>query len=200
MASTKLIIGLGNPGAEYAGTRHNVGFEIVESLALHEGLLFDPASRLDGYDGPHNFNFARSHVPDVLFVQPLTWMNKSGEAVAPLVEWAGGDISKLLVVFDDLDLEPGKLRIRARGGHGGQNGMRSIINEIRRDCFPRLRVGIGRPVTDAARHVLGPFDPDERVVMDDAVARASDAILHWLSEGDIDSTMSRFHSRWKQNV
>ena len=200
MASTKLIVGLGNPGAKYAGTRHNVGFEIVERLALHEGLLFSPGDRLDGFAGPNNFTFARSHAPDALFVQPTTWMNKSGEAVRPLVEWAGGEPSNVLVVFDDLDLDPGKLRIRAQGGHGGQNGMRSIIDELRSDQFPRLRVGIGRPVTDAARHVLGTFDPDERETMDDAVARAADAILDWLDGDDIQATMSRFHSRWNQNA
>jgi peptidyl-tRNA hydrolase, PTH1 family len=200
MTSTKLIVGLGNPGLPYAGTRHNVGFEVVEHLALHEGLLFFPSDRLDGYGGPNNFLFARSHVPDVLFVQPLTWMNKSGEAVAPLVEWTGGDISNLFVVYDDLDLEPGKLRIRARGGHGGQNGMRSIINHLSSDCFSRLRVGIGRPETDAARHVLSPFEGAERTAIDNAVAKASEAVLHWLGTGDIDSTMSRFHSRWNLNV
>jgi PTH1 family peptidyl-tRNA hydrolase len=200
MTSIKLIAGLGNPGLQYAGTRHNIGFEVIERLRLHEGLLFSPGDRLDGYDGPNNFTFARSHVPDVLFVRPMTWMNKSGEAVGPLVKWAGGDVSNLLVVFDDLDLDPGKLRIRARGGHGGQNGMRSIIEQISSDCFPRLRMGIGRPATDAARHVLGPIEGAERDVMNDAVARASDAILHWLVGDDIDQTMSRFHSRWNQNV
>lgn len=200
MASTKLIVGLGNPGAQYAGTRHNVGFEIVERLALHEGLLFSPGDRLDDLTGPNNFTFARSHAPDALFVQPMTWMNKSGEAVRPLVEWAGGDLSNVLVVYDDLDLEPGKLRIRAQGGHGGQNGMRSIIDELRSDSFPRLRVGIGRPVTDAARHVLGVFDADERETMDEVVAQAADAILDWLEGDDIQVTMSRFHSRWNQNA
>jgi PTH1 family peptidyl-tRNA hydrolase len=193
---TRLVVGLGNPGPDHLGSRHNVGFEVVEHLALREGLLFEPGAHLEGFPGPTDFEFARAHVPDVLLVRPLTFMNRSGDVVGPLVTWNGGELSSLLVVVDDLDLDVGRLRIRSRGGHGGQNGMRSIIGNLSDDSFPRLRVGLGRPRTDAVRHVLGRFTAEERPLIDDAVARAADAIWDWLVGGDIDRTMSRFHSRW----
>lgn len=197
---TRLVIGLGNPGPEYLGSRHNVGFEVVEHLALREGLLFEPGAHLDGYSGPNDFEFARAHVPDVLLVRPLTFMNRSGDVVGPLNTWNGGELNSLLVVVDDLDLDVGRLRIRSRGGHGGQNGMRSIIGNVEDETVPRLRVGVGRPTTDAVRHVLGQFDADERPLIDDAVARAADAIWDWLQGGDLQKTMSRFHSRWSLDL
>lgn len=192
-----LVIGLGNPGPEYLLSRHNVGFEVVERLALREGLLFEPGAQLTGYDGPTDFEFARAHVPDVLFVRPQTFMNRSGDVVGPLVAWNGGELSSILVVYDDLDLDVGVLRIRAGGSHGGQNGMRSIIGKLEADRFARLRVGSGRPQTDAVRHVLGRFPAEDRDRMDEAVASAADAIWDWIVGGDLSKTMSRFHSRWK---
>ena len=198
---TRLVVGLGNPGPEYEGTRHNVGFRVVELLARREGLLFRPASALDGYPGRRNFRWARSHEPDALLVEPSTYMNRSGEAVQPLLDWigwAGGEASNLLVVYDDLDLPPAALRIRPHGGAGGQNGMRSIIDSLGTDRFPRLRVGIGRPRTDAARHVLERFAPQEEEDIAISVAEAADALFFWLRTGDIDQCMARFHSRWTQ--
>lgn len=222
---TSIIVGLGNPGSEYAGTRHNVGFEVLDRLATHEGLIFESPRSLDGYTGPKGFSVARSFEPDAIFVKPETFMNRSGDVVAPLVRWAnpvapvdpvapvedGEDpraalgpggleraASKLLVVYDDFDLPMGKLRLRPHGGAGGQNGMRSIIERLGTQAFPRLRVGIGSPGTDAARHVLSRFDPKERVEIDISVAEATDAILDWLRTGDIEGCMTRFHSRWNQ--
>ena len=113
-----------------------------------------------------------------------------GEQEEPL------DLSRILVVYDDLDLELGKLRIRPHGGAGGHNGMRSIIERLASDRFPRLRVGIGRAGTDAARYVLRPFPPDERVEAEISVAEAAEAILDWLESGDLEGCMTRFHSRW----
>ena len=197
---TYLVVGLGNPGPDYKGSRHNIGFEVIDRLALREGLLFEPGSHLDGYKGCPDFEFARAHVPDVLLVRPLTFMNRSGDVVAPLVAWSGGELDSLLVVYDDLDLDPGRLRIRAHGGHGGQNGMRSIIGNLDDDRYARLRVGVGRPATDAVRHVLGPFTAEERPLMDRVVAEAGDAIWDWLIGGDLLKTMSRFHSRWTPDV
>ena len=192
---TRIVVGLGNPGPDYAKTRHNLGFEVVEHLALHEGLFFSPGDRLDGYAGPRDLRFARSHVPDGLLVEPLTYMNRSGEVVGPLVDLIGGDPSRILVVVDDLDLDVGVLRLRKRGGHGGQNGMRSIIGALGTDRFPRMRLGIGRPETDAVRHVLGRFDVHERPLADSAVQRAAEAAGAWLAGEDLDKLMSRFHSR-----
>lgn len=198
MVLRKLVVGLGNPGPEYEGTRHNVGFEVLDHLALHEGLLFEDPDRLEGYTGPRVFRFARSHDPDALLVKPQTYMNLSGRAVGPLVRWAKIDVADLLVVYDDLDLPLAKLRLRAHGGAGGHNGMISILETLGTDRFPRLRVGIGRSSTDAARHVLSKFDRKEREEIDVSVAEAAEAVLFWLRTGDVERCMTRFHSRWNQ--
>lgn len=195
----RVAVGLGNPGPEYEGTRHNVGFEVLDHLARHEGLLFQPPRSLEDYRGPRGFLCARSFEPDALLVKPQTWMNLSGTVVAPIVHWARVEPAQLLVVYDDMDLPLGSLRIRPHGGAGGQKGMRSILDCLGSDRFPRLRVGIGRPRTDAARHVLAEFSSEERVEMDISVAEASEAVLHWLLEGDIEKCMTRFHSRWSRD-
>ena len=195
----RLVFGLGNPGPEYEGTRHNIGFAVIEHLALREGLLFEPPTSLEEYPGPRAFQCARSHDPDYLLVRPETFMNRSGDLVGPLLEWSGAEPRELLCVFDDMDLSVAQLRIRPHGGAGGQNGVRSIIQSLGTDRFPRLRVGIGRPPTDAVRHVLGGFSDEESGAMDHAVAEAADAILFWLRSGDIHGCMTRFHNRWKEN-
>ena len=194
----RILVGLGNPGSEYEETRHNVGFQVIERIARHEGLVFESPKSLDAYEGSKRFRVARSFDPDALLVKPQTFMNASGDAVVPLVRWAGVALDELMVVYDDLDLELGALRLRPHGGHGGQNGMRSIIDGLDSNTFPRLRVGIGRPSTDAARHVLSPFSPEERVEADISIAEAAEAGLHWLRHGDIEECMTRFHSRWSQ--
>ena len=193
-----MIVGLGNPGDEYDGSRHNVGFEILDRLARQRGLLFESARGLPGYTGPRKLSVAHDRARGWLFVRPMTYMNLSGTVVAPLVRWAELDPGDVLVVLDDLDLPSGKLRIRPHGGTGGHNGMRSIVECLGTDRFPRLRVGIGNPRTDAARHVLERFTRSEREEMDIVVAEATEAIDFWLEEGDIEECMTRFHSRWNQ--
>jgi len=194
----RLVVGLGNPGPEYESTRHNVGFDVVDFLARREGLLFEPANSLERYDGPPAFLCARSFEPDALLVKPTTFMNRSGTIVPSLLTWAGAAPAELMVVFDDLDLPPAKLRLRSHGGAGGHNGLQSILETLGTDRVLRLRVGIGRPRTDAARHVLERFAPEEREAIDGAVAEAAEAVFAWLRAGDIDRLMSRFHSRWNQ--
>ena len=194
----RLVVGLGNPGPEYEETRHNVGFRVLDHLALHEGLLFEGPESLEGYTGPRLFRCARSHDPDALLVKPETYMNRSGRAVGPLVRWAGIELEDLLVVYDDIDLPGSKLRIRPHGSAGGHNGMTSIIETLETDRFPRLRLGIGRSTTDAARHVLARFTRREREEIDVSVAEAAEAILFWLRTGNIEECMARFHSRWNQ--
>ncbi len=205
-----LVVGLGNPGPEYAPTRHNVGFRVLDRLALHEGLLFHPARSLrsggapgpsslgglEGYDGPRAFQVAFCFDPEAILVKPETFMNRSGDVVAPLARWAGLSPGRILVVHDELDLPLGSLRLRPHGGAGGHNGMRSILDQLGTDRFPRLRVGIGRPTTDAARHVLSPFSDEERVEIEISIAEASEAVLDWMMHGDVEKCMSRFHSRW----
>jgi PTH1 family peptidyl-tRNA hydrolase len=192
----KLVVGLGNPGPEYEWTRHNVGFHVVERLAAMEQAIFEPARRLPGYTGPARFEFARSTRFDALYAKPLTWMNLSGQAVAALARTLALDPGSLLVVYDDLDLPLGKLRIRPFGGPGTHNGMRSIVAYLGSDRFPRLRVGIGQSRTDAARHVLERFSEDELPEAEISVAEAADAIRAWLAGETLEDVMTRFHSRW----
>lgn len=200
----RLVVGLGNPGPDYEGTRHNVGFQVLDHLARREGLLFHPVRKLEGYTGPGNFRWAGLASPSALLVKPETFMNRSGSVVAPLARWmrtAPEDalpVDRILVVYDDLDLDLGRLRIRPHGGHGGHNGMRSIIESLASDRFPRLRVGIGPAGTDAARYVLGRFSPKEAVEAEISAAEATEAILDWLATGDLEGCMTRFHSRWNQ--
>jgi PTH1 family peptidyl-tRNA hydrolase len=200
---TRLVVGLGNPGPEYEETRHNVGFHVLDRLARHEGLLFDPAKSLDAlndYVGPKAFSWSRSFDPDVLLLKPESFMNRSGEIVAPVADWLELEPSSILVVYDDMDLDLGRLRMRPHGGAGGHNGMRSIINCLGTDRFPRLRVGIGSPGTDAVRHVLEPFSERDREEIEISVAEAAEAILFWSLAGDIEGCMTRFHSRWNQGT
>jgi len=198
---TRLLIGLGNPGPEYDWTPHNLGFHVLEYLARREGLLFEPATSLEDFDGPRAFRCARSFDPDALLVEPETWMNRSGDVVLPLLRWCDPHADEpldMMVVYDDLDLELGRLRIRPHGGTGGHKGMESIVSRLGTDRFPRLRVGIGKPGTDAARHVLTRLTGESLTCAERAVAEAADAAGDWLLHGDVDRCMTRFHSRWNQ--
>jgi PTH1 family peptidyl-tRNA hydrolase len=196
----RLAFGLGNPGREYESTRHNVGFDVLDFLARREGVLFEHARSLERYEGPPDFTCARLHEPDALLVKPGTFVNRSGTVVTPLLAWAEAAPEQCLVVLDDLDLPLGKLRIRPHGSSGGHNGLESILTNLGTDLFPRLRVGIGRPRTDAARHVLARFAEEERPSIERAVAEAADALFDWLRGGDIQAVMTRFHSRWTQGA
>lgn len=197
---TRLVVGLGNPGPEYEWTRHNVGFHVLDRTALHEGLLFRSARQLEGYSGPRAFQVAQSFDPDALLLKPETFMNRSGQAVGPVVSWLGIEPAEMLVVYDDLDLALGQLRLRPHGGAGGHNGMSSIMETLGTDRFPRLRIGIGRPRTDAARHVLERFSDTEMPDAEISVIEASEAVLDWLRTGDLEGCMTRYHSRWNQGA
>lgn len=212
---TRLVVGLGNPGSEYEWTRHNIGFHVLDRILAvtakqNDGTLFRSARKLPDYHGPRAFSWARLTTPDAFLCRPETYMNASGDVVGPVARHLfatnGGedgedeelDTSQMLVVYDDLDLDLGRLRIRTRGGHGGQNGMRSILSRLETDRIPRLRVGIGPSGTDAARHVLSPFSDKERVEAEISIAEAAEAILDWLDTGDLEGCMTRYHSRWNQ--
>lgn len=196
----RLVFGLGNPGREYESTRHNLGFDVLDFLARREGLLFEPARTLERYEGPPDFSHARLHEPDALLVKPEAFMNRSGTVVSALLQWAGARPEGCLVVVDDLDLPLAKLRLRPSGSSGGHNGLKSILSSLGTERCPRLRVGIGRSPTDAARHVLARFTDEERAAIDRAVAEAAEAVFAWLREGDIEACMTRFHSRWNQGA
>jgi peptidyl-tRNA hydrolase, PTH1 family len=183
----KLIVGLGNPGARYANSRHNIGFMIADRFArAHE---FDFARKR------FNAQIAEGSIAGhrILLAKPQTFMNSSGEAVGKLFAFYKIASHDLLVVYDDLDLPLGKMRLRSRGSSGGHHGMESIVARVGTSDFPRLRVGIGRPNPDAdIDHVLGSFDADERTMMDETFARAADAIDVWLADG-ITVAMNKFN-------
>ena len=184
----KLVVGLGNPGRRYAGTRHNVGFDVLDLLAARHAVEWDA--------GPADALVARRRSPSVLLAKPLTFMNLSGQAVGDLLRFYKIDVGDLLVVVDDSNLELGRLRARPGGSAGGHNGLKSLIGLLGTEDFARLRVGVGRGDVrrDLADHVLAKFDPDERTIVADTVARAADAVDLFIDEG-IAPVMNRFNRR-----
>jgi PTH1 family peptidyl-tRNA hydrolase len=184
-----LIVGLGNPGPEHATQRHNIGFRVVEALARAHGLTF---ARRKG---------TKAHVAEgqiggraVALVKPQTFMNLSGQAVARLSRALEILPEHILVVYDDLDLPLGRLRLRPEGGSGGHKGMRSIIDLLGTQSFPRLRVGVDRPPgsMDPVDYLLQPFARDEESQLREIVARAVAAVECWLADGIL-ATMDQFN-------
>ena len=182
-----LIVGLGNPGKEYADTRHNIGFRCVDELARRHGLKWDkPRLRAEQAKG-------RIAGRDVVLAKPQTYMNDSGVSVVQLVKWYKVALPDLLIVSDDLDLPFGQLRLRGEGSAGGQGGLKSIIQQLRSDAFPRLRVGIDRPRWGEARdYVLTRFSKDQERELPTIIGRAADAAELWLAEGVI-AAMNRYN-------
>lgn len=185
----KLIVGLGNPGRRYRGTRHNVGWEVVDALAQRHGASL----REEGWAETAVLTLEGRRV---LLAKPQTYVNVSGMAVADLRRRHRLPRASILVVFDDLDLPPGQIRVRPKGGHGGHNGMRSITEALGGMDFPRLRIGIGRPPAgmDPAEYVLRRFAPDQRPLIDAAVARAGDVVEVYARQG-IEAAMNAFNWR-----
>ncbi len=184
-----LVVGLGNPGVQYAQTRHNMGFLVVDRLAARAGVC--------GWREAGLAHVAQAGIGGrpVMLAKPQTYMNRSGASVARLVERYGVPLERLVVVHDDLDLPFGVLRIRTRGGHGGHNGLRSIIQALGSGEFVRVKVGIGRPAGkgEVVDYVLGPFDPDQAAELPAVVERAAEAVAGIVLEGPI-KAMNRFHS------
>jgi PTH1 family peptidyl-tRNA hydrolase len=184
----KLVVGLGNPGRKYDGTRHNVGFDIVDLLARRHGAEWQSAPR--GVDALA----ARWRSADTVLAKPLTFMNLSGTAVVGLLNFFKIELADLLVVVDDTNLELGRLRARAAGSAGGHNGLKSIIAALGSTAFARLRVGVGRGDArrDLADHVLARFEADERPTVADTIARGADAAELFVAEG-MAPVMNRFN-------
>ena len=171
----KLIVGLGNPGDKYQGTRHNVGFDVIDALARQEGLkLTDQKFRSD-------YTIWRVGDEKVLLVKPYTFMNLSGEAVLPLMSYYNISPDELVVVYDDLDLDPGKLRLRQSGSAGGHNGVKSIIEMLGTQDFKRVKIGIGRPQygRKVVDHVLQRFDTDDRALIEQKIDQTTDLLRAW---------------------
>ena len=186
----KLIVGLGNPGAEYHATRHNVGFDVVDEVARRWQIAFQSAPA----DAVLAKTYPTADSEPVLLAKPLTFMNRSGQAVGELQRYFRIELADLLVVTEDVHLPLGRLRARRQGSAGGHNGLRSVIDCLGTQGFSRLRVGVGRgdPRGRLAGRVLSLFDPDERPVIDDAMGRAAEAIELFVDEG-IEPVMNRFN-------
>ena len=185
----KVICGLGNPGERYRLTRHNVGFRVVDLLADRWGHTGEGRVR----DGAGLLEVRRPEpVGRVLLVKPLKYMNLSGGPLRAALRQTDLDVTDhLLVVADDIDLPLGRIRLRRSGSAGGHNGLRSIIEALGTDEFPRLRIGVGR-AGSAAGHVLATFKPDERDLATEMVAIGADAVEAWLRDG-IDEAMNAFN-------
>jgi PTH1 family peptidyl-tRNA hydrolase len=184
---TSAVFGLGNPGEQYRDTRHNVGWQVLETLAAQEALPFRR--------GRGDFRVARWSRPegDALLVLPDTFMNLSGLAGRRITTLSGLAPEDCLVVLDDMELPLGRLRLRGSGGSGGHRGLASLIESWENENFPRLRLGIGRPPAEATEHVLAPFTEEELDTARKMIEAAADAVRAFLSRG-LEPTMSRFNA------
>jgi len=181
------VVGLGNPGKEYAQTRHNAGFMAVDEVARRFGI--------DRWRKKDSAEQAADVRRGVVFVKPASYMNLSGTPVRLISSWYKTPPEGVLIVADEMDLPYGKIRMRPFGGHGGHNGLRSVIATIG-DRFPRIRIGVGRPQDDAVDHVLGGFDRAERERLPAIIDAAAHGIETWLA-GDLDAAM-RFINTWEE--
>ena len=183
----KIVVGLGNPGAEYANTPHSVGFETVDAIASAAGVAWVEKRQ-------YKCLWARVSIAGTscVLVKPQTYMNLSGESVAPIVRYQNATAADLVVVQDDIDLALGRLRIRKGGSCGGHNGIRNVIERLGTSDFARLKLGVGKDRSDVVAHVLGKFDPISRKIMDREVAEAVKAVIAIVRDGP-DRAMNLFN-------
>lgn len=186
----KCIVGLGNPGSKYESTRHNIGFMVIDELLKRNDWKLDK----EKYKGLYTIQHMSGD--KLMLIKPLTYMNLSGEAVSSLMDYYEIDLEDLIIIYDDLDLEPGKLRLRQKGGHGGHNGIRSLTDHLGTKSFQRIRLGIGRPDTPmpVPDYVLGNFSKNEQEVIKDSIKRAADACEAWLNKPFLE-VMNSFNAK-----
>ncbi len=189
----KVIAGLGNPGTRYKNTRHNAGFWTVDRVAEAAKAEFN-REKYHAVVAETTWKSER-----LLLIKPMTFMNLSGESVARAVRYNNVELCDLLVVVDDVNLELGRIRLRPGGSAGGHNGLKSVIEHLGTDQFPRLRIGVGQSKGAVLRdHVLSTFAPDEKAVAEDAAARAAEAALSFVESG-IDKAMNAFNTGRDRN-
>lgn len=186
----KLIVGLGNIGKEYEGTRHNIGFMVADELAKRWGITT--------WKNERSSMCAEHRIPEKVFlIKPTTYMNLSGEAVGAFANFYNIDPEDIAVIQDDLDLPCGKLRIRRKGSAGGHNGIKSIQQHLGTGDFPRFKIGIGHPERNASAvigHVLHRFGKEEQPLIEEAVKQMADAVELWL-KGDMDAVMQEYNTK-----
>ena len=181
-----LIVGLGNPGKEYAGTRHNIGFEAVDYIADKYNIELNRI-KFKGIFGEGMINGKK-----VILLKPTTYMNLSGESIREVVNFYKISNEEIIVIYDDISLEVGRLRIREKGSHGGHNGIKSIIANLSSDVFPRVKIGVGGPKGDLVSHVLGKFSNTEIEVLRESIMATSEAVTTILSR-DTKEAMNKFN-------
>ncbi|MBC1498990.1 aminoacyl-tRNA hydrolase [Listeria weihenstephanensis] len=183
----KMIVGLGNPGKKYDRTRHNVGFMVVDELSFRYQMPWKK-SKFNGMTSSIVVNGEK-----MLLVKPLTFMNLSGECVRPLMDYYDIPVEDVLIVYDDLDLPTGKIRLRQKGSAGGHNGMKSLIQHLKTQEFNRIRVGVDRPVNgDIINYVLGDFPKSEQADIIEAIQKSADAVEAW-SNKSFTEVMNQFN-------
>ena len=192
LAIPDLIVGLGNPEPKYDRTRHNIGFEAVDSLAASWGLPWKENKRFQGLIAEGMSPYGNK----VRLLKPLTYMNRSGQSVRAVVDWYRIEPQSVLVIYDEMDLPVGKLRLRLSGSAGGHNGMKSIISHLGTKEFPRLRIGIGKSDgrKETVSHVLGKFAPEEQPIIKEALELSTHAVERSLKEG-VEKAMSLYNNK-----
>ncbi len=203
----RLVVGLGNPGKEFVGTRHNVGWEILEELAYRAGWVAKPADfdaaakkKFDGLVLDGTVSLHSGPAEKIVLLKPMTYMNLSGRAVSAAAGFFQIPPQDLIVLLDDIALPAGKIRIRAGGSSGGHNGLKDIERAIGTDQYPRLRLGIDAPppYIQGADYVLGKFTEEQRRLVDPAVQRAAKAVLAWVEKG-LQAAMNEFNAEESSN-
>lgn len=181
-----LIVGLGNPGNEYEDTRHNIGFKVVDNIAKEYNIEINRQK----FKGIYGEGFIDKE--KIILLKPTTYMNLSGESVRAVVDFYNIDNDHILVIYDDISLEIGTLRIREKGSAGGHNGIKSIIAHLGSDVFSRIKVGVGQPNVDLIKYVLGKFTQEEKVVVSESI-EASTKAAREIINNDVKTAMNQFN-------
>lgn len=181
-----LIVGLGNPGKEYEDTRHNIGFKVVDNIAKEYNIQIN-RQKFKGIYGEGFINGEK-----VILLKPTTYMNLSGESVREVVNFYNIENDEILIIYDDISLDVGKLRIREKGSAGGHNGIKSIIAHLGSEVFSRIKIGVGQPNSDLVKHVLGKFSKEEMVTLDESIEAATNATAE-IIKNDVKTAMNQFN-------
>ena len=189
----KCIVGLGNIGKRFELTRHNIGFEVVDDILERHQFTLDKQKFKGAY------TIERLNGEKVLFIEPMTMMNLSGQAVAPLMDYYNVDVEDLIVLYDDLDLEQGQVRLRQKGSAGGHNGMKSIIKMLGTDQFKRIRIGVARPTNGMSvpDYVLQKFSKEEMIIMEKVIEHSARAVESFIESSRFDHVMNEFNGEVK---
>ena len=183
-----IIVGLGNPEPEYANTRHNMGFDVINKIANKYNIELNK-TKFSSICGTGIIEGKK-----VILVKPQTFMNNSGEAVAEFVNFYKEPLDNVIVVYDDMDTDIGRIRVRAKGGPGSHNGMKSLVYELKSEDFPSIRVGIGKPKNefDRINYVIGRIPNEEYIELQEGEDEAAEAVIYWLKHG-IDNAMNKYN-------